>query len=450
MSKELDKSLLPTATVGETLAVIGDVFVPNIAKGVIIRRPKAVGMAEKLGLDKRSIRRLQKLNRKYGAGPLMLKTPDSKLMALVLDPDHANRVLNETPEPFATAEWAKRKALEHFEPDMSLVSHGPERAERRRFNEEVLQSDCPVHGLGARFAQVVEQEADELLSRVEAEDGKLDWKMFEKTWNRVIRRVVLGDSARDDQTLTEILEKLRGAANWAFFHPGHGQVKEDFHERLRTYLERGEEGSLAAEIARIPTTDTTQPEHQVPQYLFAFDPAGMATFRALALLAAHPDHAERAQIEIAENLQQPAPKHDYLRGCVLESLRLWPTTPMVLRETTEATEWENGIMPAKTSVLLLAPYFHRDERILDNANRFDPDLWVQGGAGDWPMMQFSGGPGICPGRHVVLTVTSHMLARLLQGRECQLSPPDRLLSSKPMPPLLNNYDLTFKIKTQRG
>lgn len=445
MTKKQNENALPTATVSETLAVIGDVFVPNIAKGVIIRRPKAVGMAEKLGLDKRSIRRLQKLNQKYGAGPLMLKTPDSKRMALVFDPDDANRVLYETPEPFATAEWAKRKALEHFEPDMALVSHGSERAERRRFNEQVLQSDCPVHGLGARFAQVVEQEGGELLAYVEECDGKLDWEMFEKTWNRVIRRVVLGDTARDDQALTKTLEKLRSAANWAFLHPGHDRDKEEFHECLRAYLARGEEGSLAAEIARASTNDITQPEHQVPQYLFAFDPAGMATFRALALLAAHPEHAKRAQVEIAENLPQPAPKHDYLRACVLESLRLWPTTPMVLRQTTEEIEWKNGIMPAKTSVLLLAPYFHRDERFLDNANQFDPDFWLHGGEEDWPMMPFSRGPGICPGRHVVLTVTSHMLAMLLQGRDCQLNPPDRLLSSKLLPPLLNNYDLTFQL-----
>ncbi|MBZ0331708.1 cytochrome P450 [Halomonas sp. ANAO-440] len=446
MSKETDKGTVPTASVAETLAVMGDVFVPNIAKGVIIRRPKVVGMAEKLGLDKRAIQRLQKLNEKYGSGPLMLNTPNSKPMALILDPDDANRVLNETPEPFATAEWAKRKALEHFEPDMALVSHGPERAERRRFNEEVLQSECPVHGLGARFAQVVEQEANDLLALVEQYDGKLDWDMFESTWNRVVRRVVLGDSARDDQQLTEMLEKLRSAANWAFFHPGHDRVKDDFHERLCAYLKRGEEGSLAAEIARAQTNEITQPEHQVPQYLFAFDPAGMATFRALALLAAHPDQAERAQGEIAENSDKPAPKLDYLRACVLESLRLWPTTPMVLRQTTEATQWESGTMPAETSVLLLAPYFHRDERVLKNANLFDPDLWLQPGeAGNWPMMPFSGGPGICPGRRVVLTVTSNMLAKLLQGRAYQLDPPERLLSSKPMPPLLNNYDLAFKV-----
>ncbi|QOR38538.1 cytochrome P450 [Billgrantia diversa] len=449
MTRDSVHGSLPTATVGETLAVMGNVFAPSIAKGVIIRRPMAVGMVEKLGLDKRSIRRLQKLNEKYGPGPLMLNTPKGKPMALVLDPDHANRVLNETPEPFATAEWAKQKALEHFEPDMALISHGPERTERRRFNEEVLQSGCPVHGLGSRFAQVVEQEASELLTGVERHRGKLDWGMFEATWNRVVRRVVLGDTARDDRALTEMLEKLRSAGNWAFLHPGHDRLRDTFHERLRTYLKRGEAGSLAAEVAQASTNAVTQPEHQVPQYLFAFDPAGMTTFRALALLAAHPNQAERAQAEIAEHELGRAPKLDFLRACVLESLRLWPTTPLLLRQTTEETEWENGTMPAETSVLLLAPYFHRDDRYLDDANRFEPDLWLQpGGAGDWPMVPFSGGSGICPGRHVVLLVTSLMLSRLLQGREYRLDPPARLLSSRPMPPLLNNYDLAFRVASR--
>lgn len=445
MTKDSVHDGLPTATVSETLAVVGEVFVPNIAKGVIIRRPKVVGIVERLGLDRRSVHRLQTLNEKYGPGPLMLNTPESRPMALILDPTHANRVLDETPEPFATAEWAKQKALEHFEPDMALVSRGPERAERRRFNEEVLQSGCPVHGLGARFARVVQQEAGELLDLVGQRGGKLDWGMFETTWNRVVRRVVLGDTARDDRALTEMLEKLRAAGNWAFLHPGHDRVKAAFHTRVRSYLKRGEAGSLAAEVARASTNDMTQPEHQVPQFLFAFDPAGMATFRALALLAAHPNHAERAQAEVAGQDLERAPRLDYLRACMLESLRLWPTTPLLLRQTTKETEWENGTMPAETSVLLFAPYFHRDDRFLDDANLFDPDLWLEPSArGNWPMVPFSGGSGICPGRHVVLLVTSLMLARLLEGREYRLTPPTRLLSSKPMPPLLNNYDLTFE------
>ncbi|PMR73599.1 cytochrome P450 [Billgrantia endophytica] len=445
MARESVQGSLPTATLGETLAVINDVFVPNIAKGVIIRRPRVVGMAERMALDERAVRRVQKLNKKYGKGPLLLKVP-GKSMALILDPDDANRVLDESPEPFATAEQAKRSALAHFEPDMALVSHGRKRAERRRFNEEVLQSECPVHGLSERFVPVVEQEAEALLARVRSNQGELGWDMFIDTWDRIVRRVVLGDSASDDQELTETLAKLRAAGNWGFLHPQRTRLRKRFLETLQGYIDRAEPGSLAAEAARVPTNSDTKPSNQMPQWLFAFEPAGMATFSALALLSAHADQAERARAEIARHEGDQRPDMSFLRACLLESLRLWPTTPLVLRQSTERTHWQNGEMPADTSILILAPYFHRDDRHLDDANRFDPDLWLKPeGAGEWPLIPFSGGPGICPGRHLVLLVTSAMLASLMKRHEFRLDPPDRLLASQPMPALLSNYHLRFKV-----
>ncbi|MDX5378944.1 MAG: cytochrome P450 [Halomonas sp.] len=445
MTKESLQHGLPRASVSETLAVMNDVMLPSVAKGVIIRRPRIVGLAERMKLDQRAILRVQRLEAKYGPGPLMLRSPDSKPMALVLDPGHANRILEQTPEPFATAEWAKRSVLAHFEPHMSLISHGVERAERRRFNDDVLQSHCAVHHLGDRFATVVQEEAGELLQDIRQAGGHLDWDAFVDAWNRVVRRVVLGDTARDDRALTETLSKLRAVANWGFLHPGREHLRKDLHERLLRYLERAEKGSLAAEVARTSCNEVTQPVHQVPQWLTAFNPAGMATFRALALLAAHPGESERAQAEIAHDIPHASPRFGFLRASILESLRLWPTVPLVLRESTVATQWENGWMPANTSMLLHAPFFHRDDRYLDDAHRFHPDLWLQPEQMEQRvLMPFSEGTGICPGRHLVLLVGSHMLARLLEGREYRLKPPTRLLSSKPMPPLLNNYDLTFE------
>lgn len=436
---------LPRASVSETLAVLNDVMLPSIAKGVIIRRPRVVGLAERLGLDQRAVLRMQQLEAEYGPGPLMLRSPENKPMALILEPGHAKHVLDQTPEPFATAEWAKRSVLAHFEPDMSLISHGPERTERRRFNDEVLQSRCPVHDMSERFVTVVEEEADDLLHFVRQHGGNLDWDSFVESWNRIVRRVVLGDTARDDRALTETLSKLRAVANWAFLHPGRKRLRDNLHERLRRYLRRAEKGSLAAAVARAHTNEATQPVHQVPQWLTAFNPACMATFRALALLAAHPDQAERARAEIEQDAHLQPARLDFLRACILESLRLWPTVPLILRQTTEATEWENGWMPANTSLLLHAPFFHRDDRYLSDAHRFHPDLWLHPqAAGERALMPFSEGTGICPGRHLVLLVGSHMLAKLLQHREITLNPPHRLLSSKPMPPLLNNYDLKFK------
>jgi hypothetical protein len=96
---------------------------------------------------------------------------------------------------------------------------------------------------------------------------------------------------------------------------------------MARYAELAEPGSLAAVMARTRTTATTAPLHQVPQWLFAFDPAGMATFRALALLATHPQAAERGRAEARAATAESGWHHPFLRATVLEALRLWPTTP---------------------------------------------------------------------------------------------------------------------------
>ena len=41
---------LPQASILDTIALGLDVFVPSVAKGAIIRRPKVVGLAERLAL----------------------------------------------------------------------------------------------------------------------------------------------------------------------------------------------------------------------------------------------------------------------------------------------------------------------------------------------------------------------------------------------------------------
>lgn len=444
MVKETITDSLPTASFSETLSFLFKVMAPNIAKGVIVRRPGAVHMAERWALDKRSIEQVQAFNHKYGKGPLLFKTP-FKPMALVLDPEDANRVIEETPEPFATAEAAKKSALSHFEPDMALISHGKAREERRRLNEEVLQSGCPMHSFSAHFCQIAEQEVEALFDNVYHHDHQLDWPLFFDAWNRIVRRVVLGDAARDDDPLTQELIQLRKAANWGFMHPKRKRLRQKFHHRLAAYVDHAEPNSLAAKVSEYAPQSQAKPLDQVPQWLFAFEPAGMATFRALALLCAHPAQAERAQAEA----KQPPPHesdNSVLKASVLEALRLWPTTPLLLRETTERTCWSQGEMPTNTTLLIHAPYFHRDERQLEMANRFAPDIWLDPEPlKHWPLLPFSGGPGICPGRHIVLLVSSAVLAAMLRNHRFKLDPPDRLAASEPMPALLSNFHLCFRV-----
>lgn len=433
---------IPKVSPQDTWTIFTDVVAPTAAKGVIIRRPPMVDLAQRLGLDQRAVDRLQKVRDKQGEGPFMLRTLGQP-RAIVVDPRHVRRILEESPEVFAVASSEKQAALAHFEPQNVLVSHGPKRDERRRFNEQVLQSEQVRHDLADSFDKVVQEEATYMLERARRQGG-LAWDDFFDGWFRVIRRVVLGDSAADDRELIDMIEKLRATGNWAFLHPGRPQLRDQFFSRLKSHLDRAEPRSLAAIIANVPKTEDTLPHQQIPQYLSASDPAGMATFRTLALLASHPDHAARAQQEIDEAKESGAQEYPFLRACVLESLRLWPTAPLILRETTRETTWASGIMPKGTSILIFVPYFHRN-RALPHAHRFTPELWLQEQKEDeWPLIPFSGGPAICPGRQLVLTLTSTMIANLLQGREIHMVPHDRLRADQPMPGTLNQYDLSFE------
>ena len=432
---------LPQATPLEVLGVLAGVVVPTVAKGPVIRRPWAVALAERLDLDRRAVRRLQRLREAHGDGPLLLPNP-VRPQVVILAPNHVHRVLDGSPEPFATASDEKRAALAHFQPEGVLISHGAERADRRRFNEAVLDTGRPMHRLAERFARVVAEEAAPL--RAAGRRADLTWDAFADAWFRVVRRVVLGDAARDDRDLTDLIARLRGDANWAFFKPRRTDLRDRFFARLGEHLARAEPGSLAGVMAATPATADTAPTQQVPQWLFAFDAAGMATFRALALLAAHPDHAERARQEIATADGTP-PDLPFLRACVLESLRLWPTTPMVLRQTTAETDWETGVMPAGTGILIYAPFFHRDDQRLPYADRFAPELWLgHRSRRDWPLIPFSGGPAMCPGRNLVLLLAGTMLADLLAGPPLRLARPSRLDPDRRLPGTLNNYSLRFE------
>jgi hypothetical protein len=396
----------------ESAAVVTDVVVPLLARGMIVRRPKVVDALDRLDADRRAVRRLRQLRSTHGPGPVLLAVP-GRDVALVLASEDARRVLEDSPKPFAPDTREKRAALGHFQPHGVLVSHGAERTERRAFNERVLEPARPVHELGDAFGTKVAEE-------VAALPAELGWDAFARGWWRLVRRIVLGEGALDDDELTDLLTRLRRDANWVFLKPRRTALRERFLARLRGHLERAEPGSLASLVASDPAAPGTDPVGQVPQWLFAFDAAGMASFRALALLVGRPE-------------RDPS----FLRASVLESLRLWPTTPAILRDTTEATRWAGGTLPAGAALVIFAPFFHRD---FEGADAFRPGLWLDGSEPP-AVVPFSAGPAMCPGRSLVLFVTTTVLSQLLQGRDLHGSS----VGSAPLPATLSPFRLRFSL-----
>lgn len=436
-----DTSPLPRATARETLAVATTVLAPMLAQGVIVRRPGMVALADRLQADRRAAGVLHGLRGRHGPGPVRLRIPGRDL-AVVLDPDDVERLLAGAPHPFTPANREKRAALRHFQPHGVLISDDAGRAVRRPWNEEVLDHRADLHRLHGRIVRVVAEETGALGDR-----PILTWDRFAPVYWRIVRRVALGDAARDDERVTDLMTALRAQANWAFLRPRSTRRLRELGRVLHGYVDgaRADDAppSLAGIVGRTPGRPGTAAVGQLPHWLFAFDAAGIAAYRALALLAGHPDvHARvRAEDPAAHRGLRP-----WARATVLESVRLWPTTLVILRDGAEASTWSGRTASAGTAFAVVSSFFHRDETALAWADRFEPAIWLDGRAEtSRALVPFSAGPARCPGRTLVLDLTSELLAAVVDGFDLAAAPPVRVRPGRPLPRTLGHTGLRFHL-----
>jgi cytochrome P450 len=432
-------------------AALVDLGFASIAAGVIARRRPVVRLLERMQADTRALKRIQLLRSEFGAGPVELAIPGRRIL-VILNPDDVGRVLQQAPTPFHPANREKRKALEWFQPHGVLISRGPIRQERRVVNEGALQTGSAMHQLADSFTAVIAEEASQLTAAATG-TGELDSSTIMTTWWRLVRRLTLGDAARDDDAFTDELLRLRQAGNWSFLSLPHYRLRSRFTEHLYRYAEQPQPGTLVSALAETPASGAVDPVGQMPQWLFAFDAAGMALCRALALLATHPAEHDRA-LRDSGDPDRPLLR-PFLRASVLESIRIWPTTPTILRDTTEDTDWGQGTqrftVAAGAAVMIATPAFHRDDQLLPFAHQFTPDIWLDGRARRHPqLVPFSAGPAECPGRNVVLLTTSSLLANLLAALDLRLRSTPKLSPDEPLPMTLNQLTLRFAVEPARS
>jgi cytochrome P450 len=427
--------MITRASMTDTLRFLGGVMLPTFGKGILIRRPTMEAAAERMGFDTGAVTTMQYLRRKYGPAPLLLAIP-GRPQLLLFDPRDVARVLTSSPRPFRTDTKEKRAALNHFEPGNVLIADPDRRAALRPLHEAALATSSTVHPLVSRFREIIRNEYRSVLR---ADGREIAWDMFAAAWFRMVRRVVLGDRARDDEDLTNLLNSLRRRANWAFFLPQDRVRRRHLHERLQQYLTNPEEGSLVSMLRAEPRY---QPSSQVAQWLFAFDPAGMTTFRTLALLACHRQFMDRARQEALKNRAPAQARQSFIRRCVLESLRLWPTTPAILREAIENVSFNDCCIAKGTGIIIFTPFFGRDDEKLNFAHRMSPDIWERSqndALVPLGIIPFSSGPAICPAHNLVPLLACLVIEAVLAERELSLIAPR--LDPQQLPGTLNHFEI---------
>ena len=168
--------------------------------------------ATRADVDRWAVGLLEGMRRTYGGRPVWVRLVTAPAL-LLLSVDDIRTALEGSPDPFAPDPEAKRKGMSHFQPDALTISRGEDWAERRRFAESVLDTGQSHHRLADRQASVVAEEAGSLLLEVEAAGGELEWERFALATRRIVRRIVLGDSARDDEALSDLLAEMMDSAN---------------------------------------------------------------------------------------------------------------------------------------------------------------------------------------------------------------------------------------------
>ena len=429
----------PHASALEGIRFTAQIGVPNIVQGLFSKRELPVKIASRLGTDHLGYQLVDGLVKSYGPGPFYVRVAKDESL-LITHPDDLKFVLGGSPDPFASDPEPKVKGMAAFQPDALTISRGDLWAQRRQFADAVCKPGQPLHPLAASWVGVAADTARAL-------SGKpIQWKDIDAAFLRMIRRVVLGDGAADDTTITDLLGELMSQGNKMPGEPG--PQYPEFIAKIQRYIDNAEPGSLASEVAGAPTPPGGA-AGQMVHWMFALKANQAANvLRALAVLATHPEQQREARREVADadlGTASGIASLEYLGGCLLEAMRLWPTVGLLVKVAHRDVEFPSGaVLPEGTQALIYNVFNHRNRARIPYADKFSPGEWVSGGAGqDWSFNFFSHGPQNCPGAGISIFLGQAVMANLLNAGPLSVSGV-RLDPSKPLPHGVDLYGLTVR------
>jgi cytochrome P450 len=435
-------SRLPEASLADSTKVVVAALLPAVARGLFKPRRGASRRLTAIDADRRTVDVLSGIKRKHpGQGARLL----GGRMVVLWGADAIREVLDNSATIYASDAGAKKKGMCHFQPGALTISRGEDWRDRRAFNESVLATSDRVHPSGDRFAAVVADEVERL--RI---GDRIEWPQFETLFDRIALRMIFGDGARDDQKLTGLLEELLAEANRLVgVSEGDSDKLHELHERMERHLRDPEPGSLVARFAAAPQTERTRVVHQIPHWIFATrDTLALNVARALAAIAADPKVEGLAREEIDGKDLDDAAAIDglrYLEGCLAEAMRLWPSTPLLARETTQETTLAGATIAEGTQVMIVNTFNHRDAESVADADLFKPERW-ESSERDYRFNHLSNGTQDCPGGPLVLLLGKAALAQLLSRWDLTLEEPQ--LEIGELPHMLDFFSIRLAARSR--
>ncbi|XP_061402656.1 cytochrome P450 4p1-like [Musca vetustissima] len=167
---------------------------------------------------------------------------------------------------------------------------------------------------------------------------------------------------------------------------------------------------------------------EVDTFMFeGYDTTSMSLIFCLMNLSLYPKMQERCYQEILNSLDGDLEKVDisalsklkYLECFMKESMRLYSTVPIIMREAVEETELPNGlILPANSYVTVHIFDLHRNPRHFENPEDFNPDRFLpENSVGRHPyaFAPFSAGQRNCIGQKFAMNEMKTLLVHIIKN-----------------------------------
>ncbi|XP_014614326.1 PREDICTED: cytochrome P450 4C1-like [Polistes canadensis] len=174
---------------------------------------------------------------------------------------------------------------------------------------------------------------------------------------------------------------------------------------------------------------------EVDTFMFeGHDTTASALCFALSLFAKHKDVQESVRDEIKSIMREDnnltissLQKLSYLERCLKESLRLYPSVPIIFRQISHDLQLKHYLIPSGTICGLDIYSLHRRSEYWPNPNIFDPDRFLPEnikGRHPYSYIPFSAGLRNCIGQKLAMNELKLMVAFILYNFE--LEPVDDL------------------------
>lgn len=434
-------AVIPTVSAADSVSFNLCHIVPYYLRGIFTKNKFWTSFWNKIHRDPLAVNFIRRLRQKYRSDYFYIYLLRNKSL-VVLDLEGIRRVLDHSPILYAADPDLKRRGMSHFQPNALTISRGAEWEERRQFNEAVLATSQRVHPQADQILKAIDQATGLLTANA---DRYLGWDQFDHLFKRITLEIIFGHGARADTALTDRLTAMMRESNRVFLL-GKARKFDVFYERIRHYLEAAENGSLTAMCKHVPSTAETKVENQVPHWMFAMmETLATNTTRTLALIVSHPNVEERVRQEIQKNGTQTPKGIDalsYLEGCIQEVMRLWPTTPMLTRQTVQESVFCGNTISSGTQIVILNGFNHRDWETDPDIGNFRPEFWLDKPV-DYRFNHLSNGTQVCAWKNLALFIAKAVIANLLVRGRYRLHKP-KLNSGKPLPFQYDDFATRFE------